>query len=238
MNEQGKPEVWEECLLGFDARKMSAACDEIWNKERRSRFLIRTDAEKILSTDTMVWPSAFGMPVKSYTPEGLRLPIFTEGPRIPDELWTGMNGRLWEDLEVLNDFLETHSGALQKPYLLLAVTCEVSLQRAAIEDRNQKQGFGPWLGRARPDVANLGWTCLGYDVSDWSMISGLTNCGYTPDEISELNRKGWTKKLNENHLFSTIEAAHEFRRYTDLRVKEHAPFFVYGMYTKGAELRR
>lgn len=69
---------------------------------------------------------------------------------------------------------------------------------------------------------------LGYDVADAGRISGLMNCGYTSDH-AEL-RERFARHLNRHHLFSDRERALHFRRVTDTRVPEHAPFFVYGLY--------
>ncbi len=78
----------------------------------------------------------------------------------------------------------------------------------------------------RLDGPNVpGWLTLGFDVCDESLLSGLMNCSYTPEERERLSPI-WSKKLNGFHLFRTASDAEEFRRLTDARVPEHAPFFV------------
>lgn len=73
------------------------------------------------------------------------------------------------------------------------------------------------------------WGRLGYDVSDLYLLSGLTNCGYEPDEQNVL--QGEMKRyLNQYHLFTDLNPALEFKEISDHRVPEHAPFFVYGLY--------
>ncbi len=75
-------------------------------------------------------------------------------------------------------------------------------------------------------------TLLGYDVADGGKLSGLANCGYESPE-RDIARAEYSAKLNEHHLFRALDEALVFRTYTEERVPEHAPFFVYGVYAKG-----
>ncbi len=78
------------------------------------------------------------------------------------------------------------------------------------------------------------WTLLGYDVADSGFTSGLSNCGYRPDiDDVESLRRDWGPKLNERGLFDALEHADEFRRVSDARIPEHAPFFVFALYETG-----
>ena len=73
---------------------------------------------------------------------------------------------------------------------------------------------------------------LGYDVADYDLLCGLTNCGYTPEEAASL-APVWTPLLNKCHLFDNPEDATAFAAVTAKRVPEHAPFFAYGIYQMG-----
>lgn len=77
-------------------------------------------------------------------------------------------------------------------------------------------------------VAEAGWRLLGFDVSDGA-ISGLSNCGYEEAEADAL-RAVWGARLNEHGLFAEVHDALAFRRATDARVPEHAPFAVYALW--------
>jgi hypothetical protein len=68
------------------------------------------------------------------------------------------------------------------------------------------------------------WRSLGHDVCDESFCSGLTNCGY--DEERAEWRIRWAPKLNDHGLLAGVGDAFEFCAATDLRVSEHAPFYV------------
>jgi hypothetical protein len=73
---------------------------------------------------------------------------------------------------------------------------------------------------------------LGYDVADYGLLSGLTNCGYTPGEAASL-APVWAPLLNKWHLFGNPEDATAFAAVTAKRVPEHAPFLAYGIYRLG-----
>jgi hypothetical protein len=73
---------------------------------------------------------------------------------------------------------------------------------------------------------------LGYDVADYGLLGGLTNCGYVLEEAASL-APVWAPFLNEWHLFDNPEHATAFAAVTETRVPEHAPFFVYGIYQLG-----
>lgn len=81
-----------------------------------------------------------------------------------------------------------------------------------------------------PSPATLGpeWELLGYDVADGGCISGLSNCGYTELERARLLPE-WGPRVGGAHLLGTVEDAFAFRRVADVRVSEHAPFFVYAL---------
>jgi hypothetical protein len=70
---------------------------------------------------------------------------------------------------------------------------------------------------------------LGYDVADYWFLSGLTNCGYSPEEAASL-APVWAPLLNEWHLFGNPDDAETYADVTDKRVPEHAPFYAYGIY--------
>jgi hypothetical protein len=83
-----------------------------------------------------------------------------------------------------------------------------------------------------PDSAAPGtekYDLLGYDVADYYLMSGLANCGYSPQEAASL-APAWAPLLNEWHLFGNPGDATAFAAVTAERVPEHAPFFAYGIY--------
>jgi hypothetical protein len=79
------------------------------------------------------------------------------------------------------------------------------------------------------------WHCLGYDVCDKSGTSGLTNCGYEEGDRNVV--AGFATRVNEHHLFRTIEDADAFRDVSDRRVPEHAPFGVLAIYAPTSQVK-
>jgi hypothetical protein len=60
------------------------------------------------------------------------------------------------------------------------------------------------------------------------LTSGLTNCGYSATEHVKWGRL-WHAKINQSHLFDEATDALTFAEATNVRVPEHAPFFVWAM---------
>lgn len=198
----------DEIILGYDLREMSLDPDQTWPLERRDLYLLRQDFKKPLSADTIVWPSMFD------TDEKLRANQPT---------WVGYLN-LWDNLERLRETVRQVWGATWQPSWLIAISI-VSASIRGHETR-WRDNFDSVLPRERADD----WLFFGYDVADASLLSGLTNCGYTPQDRRAINVTEWVPHLNEFHLFNSSERAMAFKTLTDMRVKEHAPFAVYGLY--------
>jgi hypothetical protein len=79
-----------------------------------------------------------------------------------------------------------------------------------------------------PDSA----VCLGYDVCDKTLVSGLLDCAYSAEEQA-IYAERWAPQLNDVHLFASTQHALAFCTQTSARVPEHAPFFVVGVYKCG-----
>lgn len=210
----------EEHLLGFDARQSPRSPSETWDADRRRTYLLKPDASRILSTDGMVWPSCFRQPLPDGLPDEVLVQIDTSAPLTPD--WIGMNAPFWESLSELERHLARHT--CPNEGWIVAATCLVT------EELKKGLQYGPHFVPTEPPARDSTWRFLGYDVSDRSFLSGLTNCGYREDDFAEVPRERWARALNENHLFRDIEDAMAFREFSDRRIPEHAPFLVYGLH--------
>ncbi len=209
-----------ERLVGFDARRPTRFHSRQWDHARRDLFLLDASVPLPLSVDTLVWPSLFDTGQGIGMQAGQRRELGFDGIPLPED--GGAAGGLWQDLSRLR-----HSLAGQPPGaegIIVAITLiaeKVAPGREAAPILPDGRTASP-----EPDPA---WRRLGYDVADGSPISGLMNCGYTPDEVFAL-RGEWAARLNEHHLFDDPQHALNFASLTDARVPEHAPFFVYGLY--------
>jgi hypothetical protein len=141
---------------------------------------------------------------------------------VPLPAWIGPNAGLWESLPAMRNHI---ANAWATPPLHTVVAVSWHSDR----EFNDAGMYGPYISPTDPAARSPEWQLLGFDVSDGGLLSGLSNCGYTPDEIHML-RPQWQPRLNARHLFDAVEDAFEFRQLTDARVPEHAPFFVFGLY--------
>lgn len=78
------------------------------------------------------------------------------------------------------------------------------------------------------------WSCLGYDVCDDTLLSGLLNC--RAPEIRAMAAQ-LERELTPWHLFQRAQTALNHARVLDEIIVEHAPFFVFGLYVATETLR-
>jgi len=74
-----------------------------------------------------------------------------------------------------------------------------------------------------------GWACLGFDVADEWLTSGLMNCSSERQEMRKLSER-FAHHLNEFGLFSSEKIAEEFQHECEARFVSHAPFAVFGIW--------
>jgi hypothetical protein len=146
---------------------------------------------------------------------------------VPDWAFAA-NAPLWEDLDRMRAYVAEHD-AYPAGGVVIAVGW---LSRRGFRDNTARAGGyrrGPYLVPAEPAAPQRTWRLLGYDIADAGQISGLSNCGYTPEETATLGPK-WASRLNDHHLFGDQEAAFAFVEIANARVPEHAPFHVYSLF--------
>jgi len=198
-----------ELLLGFDAREMGLDPQEYWSDSRKKMYLLRYDVVRPLSTDTSVWRDVFAADTSLQRPQ-----------------WTGPIQSLWDNLATLQEYLDTAWSDRALPYWIIAVTLQA--------DVCDSEDLLEWYARAsniNPSLRDPAWAFLGYDVSDQWLLSGLSNCGYGTNESEiQIFRETYASSLNEHHLFDSIKPAVDFMRFSDERVRAHAPFFVFGIW--------
>jgi hypothetical protein len=215
----------EELLLGFDARERPRELGTLWSAGRRAQFLLRVDIATPFSTDTLVWPSVFDIGQGIGLPRRERERLHLAG--IPAPPYTGTNAGIWEDASSMRRYLGEH-GAEVRPCVQIAISWLTDASCPSPPDPYP----GPYPALTVPATRNPRWQRLGFDIADGSLLSGLTNCGYLPEEAPPL-RSTWGPRLNAHHLFGDLQDAWQFRALTDARVPAHAPFHVYGIYLVG-----
>jgi hypothetical protein len=127
---------------------------------------------------------------------------------------------LWPDLGDLVEHF--HAGTRQSAASHVYVSIWLSLRPGAESQPNLT-----WLLELA-SVANRpeNGVRLGYDVADGAMLSGLSNCAYSPKEKARLSAR-WGDSLNQDGLFQAEDDAQRFALLTNTRVPEHAPFVVF-----------
>ena len=215
-------DVSDEALIGFDARE-PGELDDRWDARRRRAFLLREDVTRPLAAGgTFTWPSVFDTGQAIGMAEAERRRDGFAGIKAPQ--WTGANCGLWDDLERMRRYLDQRADQL--PHTLVAVSW---ISRLGFHDDTP---VGPYREPTNPLAPDPAWERLGLDVADGSLVSGLSECRYT-DEEAPPARERWASALNSHHLFEDEGAAFEFAEFSDSRVPEHAPFFVFGVYVVG-----
>ena len=195
--------------LGYDVRSDWKTDPADWSEKRRDLYLINKEVSRPLSTDRSVWPSLFDVLE------------FSEERTIQENVC-----QLYDDSNELKDMAQKISKKNKLPWVLIAIT--LLWETVA---KNERGMWSEFLHCLSVKPLNLPETAkwMGFDVSDQAFLSGLTNCGYDRIQKSELIAK-WGPHLNEFHLFHHFDQANDFKDFTNGRVKEHAPFYVYGIW--------
>ena len=81
------------------------------------------------------------------------------------------------------------------------------------------------------DIRDHQWKFLGFDVADYWLTSGLSNCGQGI-AMSEDDRRPYQSDLNSSGLFQSADLAAKFAVLLNIRVPEHSPFRVFGMWMR------
>lgn len=91
----------------------------------------------------------------------------------------------------------------------------------------EKHRIAP-LPRASENLKDLGFHRLGFDVADEYFYSALFNCGFGSEKGDLAKRFG--SILNEHGLFDFPGDATAYSERADARVRDHAPFRVFGIW--------
>jgi hypothetical protein len=199
----------DEVLLGFQLR-VGRGQIPVWSSERRVKYLLIESVPVPLSVDTAVWPVS--------TDQSLQSRVFENWSAEPS---SAPNGLSVYRLRVAVELLGRGEGS--DPIAITAL-------KAAADDLKTLHKIED-AGYTVADLSARGWQRLGYDVADRWLTSGLMNCGYTASEKHALATR-YGSLINDHHLFREAADAVAFSTQCGTRVPEHAPFFVYGVWSK------
>lgn len=208
-------------LVRFDVRlHRDDYVDTFWSVEHRNQYLLRPEIEWPLSIDPLVWPSVFFSRPASDLDRYATIDVDT---KVDD-------GDYWLNLEQMRTYYQTHRQPGSRGVF-------VAIHLFSEQPLDEKVRYytlpgdilcGFELKGTVPAEPPPGSKFLGYDVADPARISGLANCGYTPEEKQQLAPL-WQPGLNSCGLLTDLEKALEFKDLCDKRVPEHAPFWIWGI---------
>jgi hypothetical protein len=198
-------------VLGFDARENAASRRENpLPTHVRERILLRPEIESPLSVDSHIWPTCFLFYAQ------MRM----AGARTYDLLPAEPELGLWTSLKRMRAQLYANKRA----------ETQIAIEVFVPDGLTLMEFPSPLVySEAEPSLVPEGSTFLGYDVADAGFWSGLSNCGYTQEELDQL-RPEWSKKINDFGLLESEEDALAFKDISDQRVPEHAPFWVFRLH--------
>jgi hypothetical protein len=207
----------KENVLGFSSRLNPLVRNSHWDDQRRNLYLIRPDIAVPLSVDLLVWPS---------------LPDPSDGDSNEDSDETLSGGDFHDQALHLATNLArikqltrtTNNSGTSGMAKLICVT--LLGEEVVAHDHWWAMAFAEAVA---PDKIDPAWTFVGYDIADRYLTSGLSNCGYSLSEIERV-RVEWKDEVNEFGLLKSVNPALRFREFTDKRVTQHAPFYIFGVY--------
>lgn len=204
----------KEELIGFQLR---IALNHImqFDNSRRAYYLLREDIVRPLSVDETVWSGCedsilLSQLFSDYSPKQYASPnglgVYCKvSPAVLTRLST-YDGAFLIGITVVNDTSDRANELIAKHYINMALSID--------------------------QLITAGWKCLGYDIANYWLLSGLMNCGYEKTEKSPLVQS-YAGGLNKYGLFKNADDAQRFRIDCDSRVPEHSPFVVYGIWANG-----
>ncbi len=186
-------------ILGFDIRRPIADQNSSWPEERRIKFLIRHEVPAPISVDVGVWPAFATNPDETF----------------PLQLWGSVS-------DIVTTFPDATQWRSNSPVI-------IEIAAIATGEQSSEYWEGILLGRVEPEKdKSLKVTpeVLGYDVADRYLVSGISNCMLSADELVAV-RKDWSEALNVWGLIENKDAAEAIRAVCDRLIPEHAPFETY-----------
>lgn len=224
-------------LLGYDL--LAAPTLIVWDDGStgwKETTLLRPEVQWPISVDRLICPSIFQpeYPPKEFSVNESTKLVLTRFPssgvatraithRRADWPESEINILgLWCDLGNMLKWLE------EKPELREVVRLAVAIQ-VILQDSPDQDPIWDMVSASgtRPALALEAWARLGYDVANGDKNSALSGLGYTEDEEISSARLRWGKHVNDWGLLDDLESAAAFKEFSDKRVAEHAPFYLY-----------
>ncbi len=229
-------------LLGFDILAVPEVAS--WDKRGAAElnlFLLRPEIKSPISVDRLICPSIFQPEAQRSGQMELVLTRFSESLEAnrttihrsiewPDSELNILG--LWTDISSMLEWLKERPDLNQ--LVRMPVAIRIFLDGTTISDPLWQTVSEDGTNPAEPAH---GWLSLGYDVADRGQTSALSDCEYQQDEMTRA-RGSWASDVNDWGLLTSFENAVAIKDFSNGRVREHAPFYIYEVFRIGLEDRR
>lgn len=205
-----------EILLGFQLRIYPENIQHL-SAEWRKTYLLREDIEFPLSIDVSVW--------NYYEDNFLLSNIYANysGGSLRENVPNGLFIFDLKDSSVLNN-PSHYDGALLIGITVVNDSLSIAQRLKAVHRIKDIQ-------YTIAELNQVGWHCIGYDIADEWLLSGLMNIGFNSIDKASLSRR-FKEDINKYGLIDSIDIAQEYCIHCNEHIPEHAPFAVYGIWTK------
>jgi len=212
-------DLYEELLLGFDARVLLEKKDQLWDCKRKNDYLLNTDVHQPFSTDTNVWPTIFNF-YNINKPE-----------------YTGFYQDTWEDYNILKHYCTLYSLSNRVSFYIICISLiysccndnEKELWQSFLSGYNSNNNEYSLSKYSLTHSIKKDWIRIGFDVSDFWGLSALSNIHKSIKE-KDTAKSLFKRKLNKYHLFSILDDSKNYKIYANKEFKLHSPFFLYSIW--------
>jgi hypothetical protein len=149
------------------------------------------------------------------------LPLSVDGDVWPSVAPSDDRWGLWSSTTALAEALERTSSRRREGPVVIEIAVVTDPDSSGYW-REAVQGRLAADGEAANGIAKV----LGYDVADEYLVSGLSNCMLSPEELADV-RRDWAAGINGFGLFDEASVAFGFRAVCQRLIVEHAPFCVF-----------
>jgi len=202
---------WKSPVLGYAARDVTDRAREAWDDDKRRAWaIVRSDVDLILSVDDTSWPS-----------------VLSEEQQVILDMEVN---DLCPNLEKLRKGLTSIWSHGWPQCWIVAVSVLTENWGEPERTAWANTYWAHYSSEVVPAALDPSWPCLGYDVADDGLFSSLTTMGGGSLEETPSLKREWSRHLNCYNLFDDPRLAWEFKLFSDGWIKEHAPFFVYGLW--------
>jgi len=209
-------------VLGYDIRKHYGGYYQYeWDYERRERFLISNNIVWPLSIDTTVWPSLFRVQIH---PVNIQMKDDNE-VAVQMSADNYIIGNLWQSHDSMVEYYDMYCIRKQK-------TIPTVFTLHTWDEPSTKESTITAFPHDNSLIMPSGYSLVGYDIADQFFVSSLSNCGYGNNEGEGDARFEYASYVNDYGLFGALNDAIKFKSVSNISVKEHAPFYVYGVHCK------